>query len=250
MEHLVGKIYASIRWEFSLLPAPSARQGGRASPGCPRVVRRAHQQGARGAMANLENVRDAKNGSLNMGNPKQSTSPTLVKQRPRASAKSGDGYRLHLVMDRPSYARFTWLVGALRAASLAEVLRRALDAYQLFDPVTAAQPGDGVNPDNAAAPGKSSSADFEHLYIVISDEMKAQLDEEKAAHGRTYKETVSRALCVLTQIVRERAKLVAEKATVVAEQKKGDDESHDRHRIVDTEPHTNAGLDPVLLASV
>ena len=137
------------------------------------------------------------------------TKPSLVVKDYRPSAKKntdGSGYKLHLAMDKQSHGRLVCLQGALRAASFGEVLRRALDAYKIFDPEIVAKNEDGVNSDDVTS--TMPKANIEHLYVIISLEMKEQLDDEKSAHGSTYKETISRALCVLMQLVRERGKLI------------------------------------------
>ena len=164
-------------------------------------------------------VTNIQEGSLDMGTRKKSTQPSLVKEDALSSEKKKDdtGYKLHLVLDKKSYARMVWLQGALRAASFGEVLRRALDAYEVFDPEGLADSND-TKSDRIIT--STQSADVEHLYIVISHEMKEQLDKEKSAFKRTYKETIRRSLCVLMQLVRERAKLVANLNKGEAMQKK------------------------------
>ena len=151
---------------------------------------------------------DVEEGSLDMATRKKSTQPSLVnKGAPPSERKSdGNGYKLHLALDKQSYARLVWLQGALRASSFGEVLRRALDAYEVFEPEGVAE-GNDTKSDRVIS--RAQNADVEHLYIVISNEMKDQLDSEKSANGRTYKETIRLSLCVLMQLVRERAKLVA-----------------------------------------
>lgn len=148
-------------------------------------------------------------GSLTMGTQKKGIQPSLVAKgaKPFDRNMDGNGYKLHLALDKNSYARLVWLQGALRAASFGEVLRRALDAYEVFDPEGLVEEK-GEDTDSAIS--SELSADVEHLYVVISREMKQQLDDEKSAYGRTYKGTIRRALCVLMQLVRNRAKLVAE----------------------------------------
>lgn len=150
-------------------------------------------------------------GSLDMVSRMKGTKPSAVKG-PRSTAKKkadGSGYKLHLAMDKQSYGRLVWLQGALRATSFGEVLRRALDAYKVFDPEFVDKKENGVISDSATS--MKSKAGIEHLYVIISLEMKEQLDEDKSAHNWSYKETVSRALCVLMQLVREREKLLTTK---------------------------------------
>lgn len=135
------------------------------------------------------------------------TQPSLVNKGARPSEKKidGDGYKLHLALDKSSYARLVWLQGALRAASFGEILRRALDAYEVFDPENLADIDD-TKSDRVIH--SRNEEPVEHLYVVISNEMKSKLDEEKSSFGRTYKETIRRALCVLMQLVRERKKII------------------------------------------
>ncbi|NBB81696.1 MAG: hypothetical protein GVY36_20025 [Verrucomicrobia bacterium] len=175
-------------------------------------------------------------GSLDMASQLKKAQPSLVKDgNPSRKASDGSATKsLHLVLDKPSYARLVWLQGALRAASFVEVLRRALDAYEIFDPEGLAME-DGVDTDRAKSP--ATKADVKHLYIDISPEMKKQLDDEKSAHGRAYKVTINRALCVLTQLVRNRTKLVE------AVKKGGEnaDEDYD-HTLDDAHPELLASL--------
>lgn len=181
---------------------------------------------------------NVKGGNREMVSQPKGISPTLVKERKRASGKSADavGYKLHLAMDKPSYARLVWLMGALQAASFGEVLRRALAAYEIFDPDDLPEEnGISNNSDHAKSP--VPSADIKHLYIVIPHGMKEQLDDEKTAHGRAYADTIRRALCVLTQLVRERAKLVAKV-------KKGVNDNDRENDQIDNQ------INPVLLASL
>jgi hypothetical protein len=181
---------------------------------------------------------NAKGGNREMVSQPKGISPTLVKERKRTSGKSTDavGYKLHLAMDKPSYARLVWLMGALQAASLGEVLRRALTAYEIFDPDDLPEEN-GITDDTDRAKSPVSSAEVKHLYIVIPHGMKEQLDDEKTAHGRAYADTIRRALCVLTQLVRERAKLIAKV-------KKGENDNDQKYHRTDNQ------ISPILLASL
>lgn len=156
-------------------------------------------------------VTNESGGNLEMVSQLKDTQSFAVIQGDGPSDDDMDGtvVKLHLVLDQRSHARLVSLQGALRAASVAEVLRRALDAYELFDPEDLAPAEEGVDDDRAAA-AAMSTVEVKHLYVDISKEMKKQLNDEKAAHGRTQRETISRALAVLMQLVRNRAKLVAD----------------------------------------
>lgn len=150
---------------------------------------------------------------INGGNQKmvsqaKGMSPTLVKKGDRLSGTSTDtaGYKLHIAMDKKSYAQLVWLKGALQAASIGEVLRRALNAYEIFDPIGLT---DGIGDSSDRASSSETKNETKHLYIVISNAMKDHLDNDKIEEGRAYTDTISRALCVLTQLVRERSKLIA-----------------------------------------
>lgn len=187
-----------------------------------------------GCSVNLVTMKNG--GSLDMASQLKKAQPSLVKggNPPRKASDGSATKSLHLVLDKPSYARLVWLQGALRAASFVEVLRRALDAYEIFDPEGLAMEH-GVDTDRANSP--ATKADVKHLYIDISPEMKKQLDDEKSAHGRAYKVTINRALCVLTQLVRNRTKLVE------AVEKGGEYDEGENLRKLDN-PH------PELLASL
>lgn len=145
----------------------------------------------------------------NMDSQLKSVPLPFIKKGKRSSSGTADanGYKLHLALDQLSYARLVWLMGALQAASFVEVFRRALSAYEIFEPDDL--PEESGN-DSDLAMSCVKNTDLEHLYIVITGRMKEQLDSERSAFGRTYKETVRRALCVLMQLVREREKLTAQ----------------------------------------
>ncbi|WP_166418973.1 hypothetical protein [Cochlodiniinecator piscidefendens] len=175
-------------------------------------------------------------GNREMVSQPKGISPTLVKEGKRVSGESADtaGYKLHLAMDKASYTQLVWLKGALQAASFGEVLRRALNAYEIFDPDDLSEES-GISSDRAKSP--VPAADIKHLYIVIPHGMKEQLDDEKTVEGRAYADTIRRALCVLTQLVRERAKLVAKV------EKGGNNNDRENQQ-------TGNHINPVLLASL
>ena len=126
----------------------------------------------------------------------------LIASRPAASEKRSAEYRLHLVMDRESFMRLRRLKAQVEALSEAEVVRWALKAYEIFEPDDEST-NDPVGPN----PGTFHRGDVEHLCIRIQHEMKARLDVEHEASGRSYSEQVRRALRVLSQLVRKAEKL-------------------------------------------
>jgi len=107
-------------------------------------------------------------------------------------------------MDRETFARLGWLKAELEAATDAEVIRRALKAYELFEPADAEAVDKRRGPNSATA---QLTGDVEHLYIRIPARMKARLDAEHKASGRSYGEQVRQALRVLMQLAREREAL-------------------------------------------
>jgi hypothetical protein len=115
-----------------------------------------------------------------------------------AESQSDKGeYKLHIVMDKESVMRLRGLKAQLEASTDAEVIRRALKAYEIFEP--ADEPADesvSPNPENLAGDN------VEHLYIRIPNRMKSRLDTEYKASGHSYGEQVRQALRVLTQLCR------------------------------------------------
>jgi len=103
-------------------------------------------------------------------------------------------------MDPTSYAILSWLMGSLEAASFGEVIRRALQAYEFFEPEDLAE-------SSRVATGESSepsTAGLRHVHARIPMRTKERLDREKAVSGGTYSDVVCQSLRVLAQLVRDR----------------------------------------------
>jgi len=113
-------------------------------------------------------------------------------------------HRLHLVMDKESYAKLQWLKASLEASSDSEVIRRALQAYEIFEPADADR-RKGVPSNLSASPVNDS---VEHLYIRISQRMKERLDTVREISGLSYGEQVRHALRILSQFARDRAEIL------------------------------------------
>ena len=111
-------------------------------------------------------------------------------------------YKLHLVMDKESFARLSWLKGAMEATTESEVIRRALKVYDLFEP-------NDLNKGDARKLCPDNDRNVEHLYIRLPVRMKERLDAERNASGLSYGEQVRHALRVLTQLVRDRERLLS-----------------------------------------
>jgi len=105
-------------------------------------------------------------------------------------------YKLHVVLGKESYAKLVWLKAQLEASTEAEVIRRALKAYERFEPHDDSQ--SATNP--CIEPTKGDTV---HVYIRITEKMKCRLDDEYAKSGRSYGEQVRQALRVLMQLVRD-----------------------------------------------
>jgi len=109
-------------------------------------------------------------------------------------------YKLHVVMDKESFIALRWLKTKLDALSEAEVVRRALKAYELFAPED-----EDINftakVSERSVAGQVAPQNVEHLYVRIPTRMKMRLDIEQQASGRTYSEQVRQALRVLTELV-------------------------------------------------
>lgn len=124
----------------------------------------------------------------------------LVKSSTASSSEEANStnreYRLHVLMDSESFIKLQVLKAKLEAFSEAEVVRRALKAYEIFRPADESELSDGVAP---AELGEN----VEHLYVRITLRMKKCLDNEQKSTGRTYAEQVRQALRVLSQIVKE-----------------------------------------------
>jgi len=112
--------------------------------------------------------------------------------------RSGSEYKLHIVMDKESLAKLRWLKAQLEASTDADVIRRALRAYEIFEPEDESSDGPiGPNADILAA------GNVEHLYIRITQRMKDRLDLEQQASGLSYGQQVRQALRVLAQLTRD-----------------------------------------------
>jgi hypothetical protein len=108
--------------------------------------------------------------------------------------------QLHLVMDEKSYGLLCWLVDALEAASFGEVIRRALQAYEVFEPAEFAERAPLTNDELSAL----SSDDLRLVHARIHPRTKERLDRHKAETRATYADVVSQSLRVLAQLVRNR----------------------------------------------
>lgn len=121
-----------------------------------------------------------------------------------AHTDNNKSYKLHLVMDNETHMRLLALKAALSASSVPEVIRRALDAYELIEPADL----------DAAKKGKKNVTSLnsekgmtKHLYVNVPSSVRDILDREKIASGMPYNEIIRHSLRVLYQLVRERDKL-------------------------------------------
>ncbi|MEP2758726.1 MAG: hypothetical protein ABJP66_06605 [Hyphomicrobiales bacterium] len=120
---------------------------------------------------------------------------------------SNDGYQLHLAFDRQSHAKLVALKGQLRAASFGEVLRRAVEAYEIFDPHDVDEQPQHTEQAKPTSP-KRSGSEIKRVNLRIPNWMKEFLDREKLEHGQPYNETIRQALRILTQLARNRDQLL------------------------------------------
>ncbi|HZE52266.1 MAG TPA: hypothetical protein VE111_03195 [Bradyrhizobium sp.] len=129
---------------------------------------------------------------------------------------SGSEHKLHIVMDKESLMRLRGLKGKLEASTESEVIRRALKAYEIFEP-------DGEVNDSPVGPNPDSISDMgEHLYVRIPNRMKERLDDEHQTSGRSYGEQVRQALRVLTQLTREMESCIEDLAIQPTSKMKGE----------------------------
>lgn len=129
------------------------------------------------------------------------------KSRTGNGTNSNDGYQLHLAFDRQSHAKLVALKGQLRAASFGEVLRRAVEAYEIFDPHDVDERHQHAEQVKPASP-KRNGGKIKRVNLRIPDWMKEFLDREKLEHGQPYNETIRQALRILTQLARNRDRLL------------------------------------------
>lgn len=145
---------------------------------------------------------------LSLGRARKSSRSILTKDS-SAHAMSNqmkDEYKLHLVLDRESYARLGWLKASLEASSDGEIIRRALKAYEIIEP-------EDANRSDTKGPNLSHfypEKDVEHIYIRLPARMKKTLDYERENFDRSYGEQVRQALRVLMQLARERERLLVQ----------------------------------------
>jgi hypothetical protein len=162
-----------------------------------------HSQGAWSFVGGLDTLGAEEVSISTMKQPPRLVAGTGVHDR--RSGQSGD-YKLHIVMDRESIAKLRWLRANLEASTDAEVIRRALKAYEIIQPADEDHGSphlDGPRHlDQNEGPNLSMAGAVEHLYIRIPTRMKARLDIEYDKSGRTYGEQVRQALRVLMQLAR------------------------------------------------
>jgi len=122
-------------------------------------------------------------------------------------------------MDKESFLRLRGLKAQLEASTEAEVVRRALKAYEIFEPSDDLSDHPvGPSPDELATANK-----VEHLYVRIPQRTKDRLDFEQEVSGRTYSEQVRQALRVLTQLINEADALRKKLAKQPVSHEKGED---------------------------
>jgi len=140
---------------------------------------------------------DQENARLVLGgsHEKEEVVKSVKSQRER-----GNEYKLHVVMDTESFNTLRRLKTQLEALSEAEVVRRALKAYELFAPDDESAMHSAVV-SNDHQRNDLIGNNVEHLYVRIPHRMKERLDIEQKASGRNYGEQVRQALRVLTQLV-------------------------------------------------
>jgi hypothetical protein len=156
----------------------------------------------------LEKHRKGADAAKSRGEVRKSKPRLIMTNSSSAIAKSSQissEYKLHLAMDRDSYARLGWLKANLEASTDGEVIRRALKAFELFEPSDGASDPKGPNLGDFH-PDK----DIEHIYIRLPARMKDRLDNEREMTGRSYGEQVRQALRVLMQLVRQRDGMLAQ----------------------------------------
>ena len=103
--------------------------------------------------------------------------------------------QIQLSMDVKTYALLVWLKGALEAASMSEVVRRAIQAYELFEPVET--DGDDNVSDNYLPP----STKRRQLHVRIPIKTMERMEREKhRAEDLTYSDVVARSLMVLAPV--------------------------------------------------
>ncbi len=148
--------------------------------------------------------------------PDKAARPRLVVSRSvgsKGAAKSAvsqsSEYKLHIVLDKESFMIIRGLKAQLEASTEAEVIRRALKAYEIFEP----DEDDII--DNSVGPNHRPVGGVEHLYVRIPLRMKERLDVEQKTSGKTYAEQVRQALRVLTQLLREVQKIREENGRLV-----------------------------------
>jgi hypothetical protein len=126
-------------------------------------------------------------------------------------SSSSQDFQLQISMDTKSYALLVWLKGALEATSLGEVIRRALQVYQLIAPADEEPESDALGDFDAFS--GALEPPLRSVHVRLPPRTMDRLERERSTGDHTYAHVVQQALRVLAQLVRERDALVANSAS-------------------------------------
>lgn len=118
-------------------------------------------------------------------------------------------FQIQIVMDSDAYDVLVWLQVTLDASSANEVVRRAIQAYEFFEPEDWNISIRGTNLHVAEV---SSPSGDKKVHIRLPKRTKDLLDRHKGVSGEPYSVVISKALSVFAELVarREEAKTSTE----------------------------------------
>ena len=131
---------------------------------------------------------------------------------------TSDELIIHLSMGDAAYDMLLWVKETSEAKTFGEVIRRAMQALELFEP-TDIQSGVPTKPVTVMTDATTSASNPEELSsgehgchsvsVRVSSKTKARIDTQKARLNTTYSEVVRHALRVLAQLLRNRARYLS-----------------------------------------
>jgi len=133
-------------------------------------------------------------------------------------AETSDGFIIHLSMDERAHSLLLWLKDTLEATSIGEVIRRAVQALELFEPEDlrrSSRSKHELHGSKAAERSASKTESPAHrvgslrsISVRISAPTKARIDQQKVILQATYSDVVGAALRVLAQSARNRENML------------------------------------------
>jgi Arc/MetJ-type ribon-helix-helix transcriptional regulator len=162
--------------------------------------------------------------------PRAKRKSCQVSNKPIARVLVGDDMRKDLIvkelqfqleMDDASYALLKSLQTYWEATSASEVVRRAIHAYEIIEPV------ENLSAFNSMVPPRLDESRIKYtkrVHVRLPLRTKELLEKAKIEEGSTYSEIVRKALLVILQLVRDHEASVKEDPRVNGKGKEEDNQ--------------------------